>query len=628
MPAAVDAHKNLAVSNVATAPSPATSGTSLVVTAGHGARFPTAPFNATIWPSGAIPDPSNAEIVRVTAIATNTLTITRAQEGSTARSVIVGDQIAATVTSKTLTDLETLLGTRAAQAQSGALRLDNAQWLTARNAADSADLLLLRANASNEAEVTPFLNLLGGGEAGTGDDIFGDTPLWFRSYAGTSAAPLTGVGPNVKIVRQENISAITMPQPAASVSNSALVVMSRGKITSTPQATGIYGYADGGGTTAGADAAGLAGTGIINNATSTGWGMGAYLEGRRDVTTGGCYGAEITANNNTAGAVTYDPNGPSKSMGIWLPSRGLSGIDNAVGIQMGALSGSQWIVGLGFTAGAIVTSSIRDDSSAATSILINGSHATAAIGIADGSGRVGIGTLTPTGLLHVASNITDPSQAGIVLAPAVTLSTGFKAIISAQTDVRPTASINTVYGLLFIPNIVGTEGVTTNPITGTTNGVFCRIDTQASYDSAITAAINFSAAGVSHAGGGTITDLYGFRSDINSGTARVTNSWQVFAAGNAPSYFGGDVQHAEGTDLVLGTTTGTRIGTATTQKIGFYAATPVVQRAGAAQAAAPAGGTGTAAGGWSTSANRDAAINLINEMRLVLVGLGLMKGSA
>ncbi len=101
-----DAHSNFAYSAVATAPSPATSGTSLVVTAGQGALFPAVPFNATIWPTGAQPLSSNAEIVRVTARSTDTLTITRQQESTSARTVIVGDQIAATITKKTLTDAE------------------------------------------------------------------------------------------------------------------------------------------------------------------------------------------------------------------------------------------------------------------------------------------------------------------------------------------------------------------------------------------------------------------------------------------------------------------------------------------------------------------------------------------
>lgn len=102
----VDAHTNFAYSTVATAPTPASSGTSLVVAAGEGALFPAVPFNATVWPAGANPLTSNAEIVRVTNISTDTFTITRTQESTSARSIVVGDQIAATVTAKTLTDVE------------------------------------------------------------------------------------------------------------------------------------------------------------------------------------------------------------------------------------------------------------------------------------------------------------------------------------------------------------------------------------------------------------------------------------------------------------------------------------------------------------------------------------------
>lgn len=101
-----DAHKNFATSLVATAPSPAASGISLVVTAADGAKFPTAPFNATIWPAGVQPTTTNAEIVRVTAVSTDTFTIVRTQEGSSARTVVVGDQISANITGRTLNDAE------------------------------------------------------------------------------------------------------------------------------------------------------------------------------------------------------------------------------------------------------------------------------------------------------------------------------------------------------------------------------------------------------------------------------------------------------------------------------------------------------------------------------------------
>lgn len=58
--------------------------TSIVLTAGDGARFPGAPFNAVWWNASDYPDPAddpNAEIVRVTGKSTDTFTITRGAEG-------------------------------------------------------------------------------------------------------------------------------------------------------------------------------------------------------------------------------------------------------------------------------------------------------------------------------------------------------------------------------------------------------------------------------------------------------------------------------------------------------------------------------------------------------------------
>ena len=106
----MDALKNFAYSLVATAPSPATSGTSLVVTAGQGSYFPATPFDATIWPSGSQPTNTNAEIVRVTNVSTDTFTITRAQYGTTAQSITAGYQIAQTVDANLLNQLAPLTG--------------------------------------------------------------------------------------------------------------------------------------------------------------------------------------------------------------------------------------------------------------------------------------------------------------------------------------------------------------------------------------------------------------------------------------------------------------------------------------------------------------------------------------
>lgn len=103
---AFDSHINFAYSTVLTAPSPAISGTSLVLASGDGALMPTAPFNMTVWPTSVQPLKSNAEIIRVTAVTGDTLTIIRAQEGSSARTIISGDQIANTITAKDFTDIE------------------------------------------------------------------------------------------------------------------------------------------------------------------------------------------------------------------------------------------------------------------------------------------------------------------------------------------------------------------------------------------------------------------------------------------------------------------------------------------------------------------------------------------
>jgi hypothetical protein len=75
-------------------------------------------------------------------------------------------------------------------------------------------------------------------------------------------------------------------------------------------------------------------------------------------------------------------------------------------------------------------------------------------------------------------------------------------------------------------------------------------------------------------GGGTIGTQYGVK--IENLTYAGTN-WSIYT-GTAASYFGGDVQIADAKNLVLNTTTGTKIGTATNQKLGFWNATPVVQQ--------------------------------------------------
>lgn len=92
---------------VATAPSPATTGTSLDVDSGQGALFPAAPFYAVVYPVGEEPTSSNSEIVKVTAKATDTFTIDRIQDNTAARTILVGDAIALCIIASEVNDVET-----------------------------------------------------------------------------------------------------------------------------------------------------------------------------------------------------------------------------------------------------------------------------------------------------------------------------------------------------------------------------------------------------------------------------------------------------------------------------------------------------------------------------------------
>jgi|TARA_Y100000034_G_scaffold29397_1_gene35399 hypothetical protein len=79
-------------------------------------------------------------------------------------------------------------------------------------------------------------------------------------------------------------------------------------------------------------------------------------------------------------------------------------------------------------------------------------------------------------------------------------------------------------------------------------------------------------------------------------------------------------------DFGVGSSDGTKLATASTQKLGFWGATPVVQAASADQAAPAAYATG--AFGLNSDANMEALYDLVVAMRTALVNAGIMKGSA
>lgn len=97
---------NLAYATVAVAPSPALSGTSITVAAGKGSLFPASNFTITVYPPNTPPLASNAEICLCTSRTGDVLTIVRAQEGTTAKSIATGWQLANTATALDFTEIQ------------------------------------------------------------------------------------------------------------------------------------------------------------------------------------------------------------------------------------------------------------------------------------------------------------------------------------------------------------------------------------------------------------------------------------------------------------------------------------------------------------------------------------------
>ena len=83
--------------------------TTIALMSGDGAKLPTPPFNLSLWDRETHPDVTNIanyEIIRVTARNVDNITVTRAQESTTASNKAVGSIAYLGVTAKTISDLD------------------------------------------------------------------------------------------------------------------------------------------------------------------------------------------------------------------------------------------------------------------------------------------------------------------------------------------------------------------------------------------------------------------------------------------------------------------------------------------------------------------------------------------
>lgn len=182
-----DNHTNFGYATILIPPIPALSGTTLTLAAGGAALLPAAPFNATVWPAIAVPYFNNAEIVRVTNIVGDVITIQRAQEGSNARAIVAGDQFANTITTKVVTDLESAVSAKQdsyAVLTTLGLLASAVGWL--HN--DGAGILAYSTPTASDVGAEPSL-----GNPAADGYVLSSTAAGVRSWIPIPSAPVTSV---------------------------------------------------------------------------------------------------------------------------------------------------------------------------------------------------------------------------------------------------------------------------------------------------------------------------------------------------------------------------------------------------------------------------------------------------
>ena len=168
--------KDFATTIIHTAPSPATTGTSLVLVTGMGARMPATPFDAVAHPEGELPTLDNAEKVTVTAVSADTLTITRAQGDTAAKSIEAGWRLSNAIFSDSFAT--------------------TAQGALADSALQSADIA--------NFETTTQLNSRDTANRNTDNHVSGTTN---KVYTATEQTKLSGIEAGADVTDSTNVAA-------------------------------------------------------------------------------------------------------------------------------------------------------------------------------------------------------------------------------------------------------------------------------------------------------------------------------------------------------------------------------------------------------------------------------------
>jgi len=244
--------------------------------------------------------------------------------------------------------------------------------------------------------------------------------------------------------------------------------------------------------------------------------------------------------------------------------------------------------------------------SAATGIGITGAAAAGGVAVAVlSSGTNENLTIDAKGSGTITLNAT--GTGGIILTRAVTCSStlGAAGMTNSSTYIGTVANAN---GLT-----VGRQG-STNPA----------LQVNTATGSCTTGISITAAAGNGHVAVAAISDQTNEQLAIDS---KGSDNLVLNGTATGTIQLGSNVGITNAKNVALSATTGTKIGTAVTQKIGFWNAAPVAQQADSTQALVTTSVT-TAATTTNLKTTVAAIIVLLNRIRLDLVTTGIIKGAA